>query len=211
MEEEHFEIPDLPDMSQPREDWHQCDHPDLGTIYLPRGLSWNGPARQFRVYANDKLRGYFSKLEAAWVALCEVRDPKLLLKGIQMPSPKGRKKRIETGVIGVRIKIENRWKHKGGTNYSVSIVVLQKIQGKHRTVCAGTKLVQELTQRWLDRTLCLGAAMRWRWFQLLVNEPESLTEPIRPNDVPIGMIPRRPVLRVTVKQIENAVKIDRGH
>lgn len=181
-----------PDFTKPQKGWRKCTTSGY-TLYLPRGISVH-PDAGFRVTVNNKGR-YHRSLREAWIDLCDRRPgvPRILGPYKQGVTPK-----IDTGVIGLAVAICFR---KGHTY--IQIRVNQSLIKGHRGISVGQCPLAEFNQQWLDRTLCVGAAIRWRYWQL--RQEQDLAHPVKPADISSSMIPSKPIKAISVDEVYELV------
>jgi len=104
------------------------------------------------------------------------------------------KKRIDTGVSGMRIHIAHNKGH-----FYVSVLVAQTLTTGNCAPRIGHINAENLTQQWLNQRLCEAAAVRWAYArQRQTNTPRR---PVELTDVAPGDIPKNPVKRVSVDQV----------
>ncbi|WP_417518768.1 hypothetical protein [Marinobacter sp.] len=175
-----------PDFTQPRTGWRRCTA-NGHVLYLPRGISYVNGLWRITVYNRQQ---YEKTLDAAWRNLIKRRNGDLSIP----PTERGPTKRLDTGVIGVWVQIDR----KQGEPYAVLKATMSWGSGA-RAAWIGSRKLENLTQDWLDQTLC--KATGFRWYFLHLKRTGALTGPVRVKDLPDEWIPEQPVRRVLTDEV----------
>lgn len=180
----------------PRRGFRPVEHPIYGRLYLPRGFGYNAQGKLWRVVHNGR-QLYYPGVQDAWRRYCQRGDLNHLIAGVKTINARQRSRlQLDTGITGVNIATDPR--RPGG---SVSVRVWQTIQGRNTAASVGACTLSELNQQWLNEKLRWGAALRWHWFALHRDKPETLTRTLTVNDIPPDLIPGKPIKTVTVNQV----------
>jgi hypothetical protein len=162
------------------------------TLYLPMGITYNKHVNLWRVVVQNEQQ-YEPNLYRAWQNL--KRRKVNVYERWHGPIARGRKKALETGVIGVCLAIDYR---KSG-NVSVRGNVSAPIDGAHCIISAGQCPIDSLTQRRLDALLVKATGLRWHLVAL--KNVGQLTQPVRVAEVPDSIFLSRPVYAVSVDDV----------
>lgn len=159
--------------------------------YLPRGITRH-PSGRWRTTVKNKGR-YFKSLRWAWRDLVKRQQA---VSPHRVPSYNGPRRRIDTGVIGLQVKVDCK-----PQGIYVRVTVAQSLVDGYRDVPVGNCRLDRLTQSWLDEKLRVGAATRWHYRAL--RDVHGQLEVVTPDAVPVELVPDKPMKAVTVDDVSN--------
>jgi len=191
---EQWDVPGAdPDFTVPRPGWRSYEV-DGQVFYVPAGVSyhyqtrlWRSTFRYVSHYFHTPQQAYHDLMDRKRQVASEPWRPRAPLK-----------KRIDTGVSGMRIHIANT---KG--RYYVSVLVAQTLTTGNCAPRIGHINAVDLTQQWLDRRLCEAAAVRWAYVRH--RQTGTPSRPITIADVSEDDIPTQPVRCVSIHEVFDVI------